>query len=194
MASTIVVACEYRTGAIGHNGQLYHTMRADMRHFAETTKGGVVIMGRKTWDSIPPHRRPLAGRFNVVLTRSGMMCESDRVAVCGSMEQVADVLASPLAEPYCSKGVFVIGGGDIYRLFLESRLVKSIIATVFVPNAGVVVPASSYDTTFPLDEVVETYGFRRTNTRDGTLGRFLDSDERFSAYVLEFHASTDPLL
>ncbi len=182
MEATIVVACEYRTGAIGYNGNLHHTMRADTRHFAETTKGGVVIMGRKTWDSIPYHRRPLAGRFNVVLTRSGMMYESDKVAVCSSLEQVQDCLVNPRAEPYVSNGVFVIGGGDIYRLFLESRLVNAMIATVYV---GAVVP--EYDTTFPLDDVVERYGFHRTNTVDGTLGRFLDSDERFSAYVQEFH-------
>jgi len=189
MKATIVVACEYRTGAIGHNGNLHHTMRADMRHFAETTKGGVVIMGRKTWDSIPYHRRPLAGRFNVVLTRSGMTYESDEVAVCRSLEQIQDCLAEPRVEPYVSKGVFVIGGGDIYRLFLEYRLVKAVIATVYVPNAGAVVP--EYDTTFPLDDVVERYGFHRTNMADGTLGRFLDSDERFSAYIQEFHITPE---
>ena len=72
---SLIVAMDSQNG-IGKNGQLPWHLPADLKHFKEITctvrdpkKQNVVLMGRKTWDSIPEKFRPLPGRINVVLTR-----------------------------------------------------------------------------------------------------------------------------
>ena len=56
-------------GVIGRNGTLPWHLPEDLAHFKRTTLGCPVIMGRKTWDSLPPRFRPLPGRVNIVVTR-----------------------------------------------------------------------------------------------------------------------------
>ena len=58
-----------RNGVIGKQGLLPWHLPEDLAHFKRTTLGCPVIMGRRTWDSIPPKFRPLPGRTNVVITR-----------------------------------------------------------------------------------------------------------------------------
>lgn len=94
--------------AIGRNGGLLCRLPEDMKHFRETTKGGAVIMGRKTYESFP--KRPLPDRENIVLSRT-MKSEdaADGVKIfddIGSLMDYADTL---------EKKVFVIGGGEIYK-------------------------------------------------------------------------------
>ena len=65
-----VIAAVARNGAIGKdNGLLWHEPE-DLKHFRRVTMGCPVIMGRKTWDSLPARFRPLPGRRNLVITRS----------------------------------------------------------------------------------------------------------------------------
>ncbi|KAL5062970.1 hypothetical protein RYX36_024707 [Vicia faba] len=82
----------------------------------ESGKKNVVVMGRKTWESIPFQFRPLPGRLNVVLTRSGSfdVKAAENVVICGSMSSALELLA---ASPYCKsiEKIFVIGGGEIFR-------------------------------------------------------------------------------
>lgn len=95
-------------GVIGHDGELPWRLPADLAHFKRTTLGHPVIMGRKTFDSIG---RPLPERRNIVLTRS-----PDRLpaGVEGAEDpEAALALCADAAE------VFVIGGAEVYRLFLE---------------------------------------------------------------------------
>ena len=58
-----------RNGVIGRNNTLPWHLPEDMAHFKATTAGCPVVMGRKTWDSLPPKFRPLPGRTNLVVTR-----------------------------------------------------------------------------------------------------------------------------
>ena len=58
-----------RNGVIGRQGQLPWHLPADLAHFKQTTLGQAVVMGRKTWDSLPERFRPLPGRTNIVITR-----------------------------------------------------------------------------------------------------------------------------
>ena len=58
-----------RNGVIGRDNQMPWHLPEDLAHFKATTLGQPVIMGRKTWDSLPPRFRPLPGRLNVVITR-----------------------------------------------------------------------------------------------------------------------------
>ncbi|XP_076892073.1 bifunctional dihydrofolate reductase-thymidylate synthase-like [Bidens hawaiensis] len=118
----IVVAATRDTG-IGKNGKLAWTLPSDLKFFKQITrstsdpnKRNAVIMGRKTWDSIPLCYRPLASRLNVVLTRS-VTCNvatSENVITCGSFPSALKLLAS---YPYSLEidKVFVIGGGQVLR-------------------------------------------------------------------------------
>ena len=56
-------------GVIGRGGALPWHLPEDLAHFRDTTRGSTVVMGRRTWDSLPDRFRPLPGRRNVVLTR-----------------------------------------------------------------------------------------------------------------------------
>lgn len=118
-----VVVAATREMGIGKNGKLPWRLPADMKFFKELTlrtlepgKKNAVIMGRKTWESIPSEYRPLSGRLNVVLTRSGSfdIATAENVLICGSMSSALELLAS---SPYSLsiEKVFVIGGGEIYR-------------------------------------------------------------------------------
>jgi len=96
-----------RNGVIGREGGLPWHISSDLKRFKEITMGKPVIMGRKTWDSLP--RKPLPGRRNIVITR-----QPDFPA------EGAEVVATPeQALSHCAGApeVAVIGGGEIYRLF-----------------------------------------------------------------------------
>ncbi len=115
---SMVVAYEYASRAIGVDGRLpwEGQLPADLKHFAEVTKGGTVIMGRKTFESLPDKYRPLPGRQNIVLSMSE--------------KAVGDVLVAPnLATAYemAEHEPFIIGGGQIYELALPT--VSRVIAT-----------------------------------------------------------------
>lgn len=93
--------------AIGRNGELLCSLPEDMKHFRETTKNSVVIMGRKTYESFP--KRPLPNRENLVLSRSAKAIEGAEV--------FADVESVLKRVENSDKPVFVIGGAEVYRQF-----------------------------------------------------------------------------
>ena len=101
-----LVAAVARGGVIGRDGGLPWRLPEDMAHFRELTTGHAVVMGRRTWESLPDRFRPLPDRRNVVVTRNPSWRE-DGVERAGSLE---DALALLAAE----KRVFVIGGGAIF--------------------------------------------------------------------------------
>ncbi|VVA99296.1 unnamed protein product [Arabis nemorensis] len=118
----VVVAATKEMG-IGKDGKLPWNLPTDLKFFKDITlttsdssKKNAVVMGRKTWESIPIKHRPLSGRLNVVLTRSGGfdIANTENVVTCSSVDSALDLLAAP---PYCLsiERVFVIGGGDILR-------------------------------------------------------------------------------
>lgn len=102
-----LIWAQARARVIGADGALPWHLPEDMRQFRERTTGSTVVMGRRTWESLPERFRPLPGRSNVVLTSDpGWAADGARRA--GS---VAEVLAGH--DP-----VWVIGGGAVYRAFL----------------------------------------------------------------------------
>ncbi|MQY50719.1 dihydrofolate reductase [Rhodocyclus gracilis] len=116
-----LIAVVARNLAIGRdNGLLWH-LPEDLRHFRATTRGCAVIMGRRTWESLPAAFRPLPGRHNLVLTRDH-----------GFVAPGASIVHS-LEEAIAAAGggeVFVIGGAELYRqaLPLAQRLVLTEVA------------------------------------------------------------------
>ena len=95
-----------RNGVIGKDNQLPWHLPEDLAHFKRTTLGQPVIMGRKTWDSLPPKFRPLPGRTNLVVTR-----QTDWQAA-GATVAHSLVQAQALCDPF--QEVWVIGGAEIY--------------------------------------------------------------------------------
>ncbi|MFC5521630.1 dihydrofolate reductase [Polaromonas jejuensis] len=93
-------------GVIGNNNRLPWHLPEDMAHFKRLTQGWPVIMGRKTWDSLPAKFRPLPGRANVVITRQPDWQEAGA--------QPAASLAEALKLCASSEQVWVIGGAQIY--------------------------------------------------------------------------------
>ena len=108
-------------GVIGADNAIPWRLPEDMAHFKVTTLGHPVVMGRRTWDSLPPRFRPLPGRHNIVLTRDPQWT-ADGAKRAGSIANALE-LAAALAHPAAA---WVIGGGEIYRAALEHATMLSV--------------------------------------------------------------------
>ena len=97
-----------RNGVIGKDGGLPWHLPEDLAHFKRSTLGCPVIMGRKTWESLPPKFRPLPGRANVVVTRQADWQDT------GALR--ADSLAQAMALCGDAAHAWVIGGAQLYAL------------------------------------------------------------------------------
>ena len=105
-----LIAAVARNGVIGRGNALVWRHPDDARWFRQQTLGCPVIMGRKTWDSLPARFRPLPGRPNIVVTRQPGWRAEGAVAAPGLAEALAqaEALAGDAAR------LFVIGGGELY--------------------------------------------------------------------------------
>ena len=106
--------------AIGENNEigdgedlLWH-LPADMKFFKENTQGADVIMGRKTYDSIPKKFRPLPNRTNIVITRNKEYVAEGGVYICHAIED-----AFKVTEECKTTNKFIIGGGSIYNSTIQ---------------------------------------------------------------------------
>jgi dihydrofolate reductase len=119
----IIVAITHQSRAIGIGEELLFPIKADMKRFVEITTPHPVIMGRKTWESIPEKFRPLKNRSNIVVTRQkDYTAEGARVV--HSLEEAIEI-----AKKYDHEEIFIIGGAQIYTeaLPLATRLYLTII-------------------------------------------------------------------
>ncbi len=114
--SLALVWAEAWGGVIGDGGTIPWHLPEDLARFRELTTGATVVMGRRTWDSLPERFRPLPGRENIVVTRQ------PEWQAAGA--RTAHSLEGALALAGAEASVWVIGGGEIYReaLPLASRL------------------------------------------------------------------------
>jgi dihydrofolate reductase len=104
MPQLALIAAVARNGVIGSNGTLPWRFPEDLRRFRNLTTGHALIMGRRTWDSLP---RALPGRENIVITRQ------PRFAADGAI--IAHSLDDALAKVTQPPPVYCIGGGEIFR-------------------------------------------------------------------------------
>jgi dihydrofolate reductase len=111
-----LIAAVARNGAIGRDNDLVFGDPADQKHFRAVTMGCPVIMGRKTWDSLPARFRPLPGRRNIVVSRNADQAVPGAELAAGLTQALAIAGDAPL--------VFVMGGGELYAqaLPLADRL------------------------------------------------------------------------
>lgn len=110
---SIIAAVGARTRALGKDGDLLFRIPDDLARFRLLTKGHPVIMGRKTWESLPEAVRPLPKRANFVVTRNPEYLAPGALVVGSLQEALAS--ARLMAG---SDEVFVIGGGELYALAL----------------------------------------------------------------------------
>lgn len=104
---TIIVAVD-RNNGIGYGNRLLVHLPGDLRRFKNITMGHCLIMGKKTWESLP--NKPLAGRKNIVIT--------DNELDCFNCAETARSIEHALQLCDEGKEIFIIGGGSVYRQFM----------------------------------------------------------------------------
>lgn len=141
-----MIWAEARGGAIGRAGDMPWHLPEDLAHFKRSTLGAPVIMGRRTWESLPARVRPLPGRTNLVVTRDSTY-SAPGATVVGSLDAALQALepgAGSGAESAAGPGTvdaWIMGGGELYRSALPraSELVITRIA-LDVPDADTFAP------------------------------------------------------
>lgn len=135
MKFSVIVAYDSNHG-IGFDNEIQWHVPEDLAHFSKTTQGppesrNAVIMGRKTWDSLPVKHRPLKNRLNVVLSRSESFIPEQGVLKFHSVDACIKGLSKE--HKYLDE-VFIIGGSEIYCQFLETPVVTTVYATEIHSN------------------------------------------------------------
>ena len=125
MPEIVIIAAVAKNRVIGKDNQLLWNIPEDMAHFKALTAGHTVIMGRKTWESLPARFRPLPGRRNIVISR-----QSDYAApgaeVADSLKNALELVstatkgsAKPTEGSARPTTAFIIGGEQIYTQAME---------------------------------------------------------------------------
>ena len=125
-------------GAIGRGGSMPWHLPEDLVHFRRATTGAPVIMGRRTWESLPERFRPLPGRENLVVTRDRGFDAPGATVAHGLDEALAEV------RDRGAERIWIMGGGQLYRaaMPLADELVVTRIeldvpdADTFAPEIG----------------------------------------------------------
>lgn len=139
MTEFVLIAAVAENRAIGRDNQLLWHIPEDMAHFRTLTAGQTVIMGRKTWESLPPRFRPLPGRRNIVISR-----QTDYAAPGA---ELAASLENALALASTAGTAFIIGGEQIYRQALPLAQRLEITEVALQPEADAwfpEIPASDW--------------------------------------------------
>ena len=105
-----LIWAQSRNGVIGRDGGMPWHLPEDLAHFKRTTLNSPVIMGRKTWDSIPPKFRPLPGRSNIVVTRQPEW-HADGAERASNLDAALEVAGD-------ARQIWVIGGASLFALAL----------------------------------------------------------------------------
>jgi dihydrofolate reductase len=134
----ILIAAIGKNNELGRNNDLLWRLKSDMNFFKSTTSGHWVIMGRKSWESLPPRFRPLPNRFNCVVSRNADF-QAEGAHLFSNVQSAIERARQSNAEK-----VFIIGGAQIYNQSLQENLADEMYLThvdatfddadVFFPN------------------------------------------------------------
>ena len=111
-----LIVARAQNGIIGKDNDLPWRLSDDLRHFKSVTRGCPVIMGRKTWESLP--RRPLPGRDNIVLSRDGQYAAPGARVFASTPAAIETARA--LAGVSGKSEIFVTGGSAVYKAALPA--------------------------------------------------------------------------
>lgn len=117
-----IIVCINKKNFIGKNNDLLCYLPSDLKRFKNLTSGNVVIMGRKTFESLPNGALP--NRINIVITKD-VNFKANNVIVCNSIEECINLCDFNYRDKIC----YVIGGGSIYKEFLDRDVVQTIDVT-----------------------------------------------------------------
>jgi dihydrofolate reductase len=123
MMKVALIAAIGKNNELGQNNRLLWHLHEDMQFFKSTTIGYYVIMGRKSFESIPPKYKPLPNRVNVIISRNPDYMYEE-CYTCSSIQE-----AIQLAEERGEEQVFITGGGEIYKQSLAEGLVDEMYLT-----------------------------------------------------------------
>ena len=123
------------TGIIASEGKIPWKCSADMKHFKETTTDNIVVMGRKTWDSMG--NRCLPNRFNIVVSRNRdavrrPIKSTGFFSIVDSIEKA--VLNGSKFHELKKNNIFIIGGEEIYRQCLRKKIIDKIYLSIIDGN------------------------------------------------------------
>lgn len=124
-------------GVIGRGGTLPWRLKSDLALFRNLTLGKPVIMGRRTWDSLP--RRPLPGRFNIVLSRDGTFAPAGAL-VCEDFSEAVEIARDHAREEGVEEAC-VIGGAALFELALPRAQRAYLTEVEASPQGDVVFPS-----------------------------------------------------
>lgn len=141
-----LIVAVYDDWGIGRNGTQPVALSADRRFFRETTRGAMVIVGRRTIEDFPG-KKPLPGRVNVALTRSGGQIPG--FTVCGSPEEAAELTKTV-------ERAMVIGGGSIYRQMLPMCDTAYVTKVHCAPESDTFFPNLDADPAWELAAVLQS--------------------------------------
>ena len=129
-----IVAVDDQLG-IGKEGKLPWRLSTDLKRFKQITattedpsKKNAVIMGRRTWESLPDQYRPLPGRINIVLSRNEQLSLPPGVLKAKNLQDALEIIAQPSLIRQIEK-VFVIGGAQVFQEALLSPQCRKIYLT-----------------------------------------------------------------
>lgn len=111
-----LIAAVSRNGVIGLDGALPWNIPAELAHFRELTYGHIVVMGRRTWESLPESVRPLPGRLNVVVTRNPPIDTQNTIYI--EIHRLEERIGG-LKAAHPDKRIFICGGAQLYSYFLK---------------------------------------------------------------------------
>lgn len=137
-----LVWAEASGGAIGRGGTMPWHLPEDLAHFKRVTMGDPVVMGRRTWESLPERFRPLPGRENIVITRDSSY-RAAGASVVSALDAALVAAAGVAVEPADAgeSSVWVIGGGEVFGIAMP--LADELIVTridLDVPDADTFAP------------------------------------------------------
>jgi len=167
MTRLSLIVARSRNGVIGKDGDLPWRLSDDLKHFKTTTRGCPVIMGRKTWESLP--KRPLPGRDNLVLSRDGQY-SAPGGRVFTSIQPAIET-AKALASAAGKSEIFAVGGSAIYAAALPFA------DRLYITEVDTVVEG---DATFP---DFDMNAFQETARQDFAANS--ENEFRFSIHILD---------
>jgi len=144
----IIAAIQERDQGLGYNNDLLYQLPEDMKFFRTITKDTLVIMGRKTWESIPEKFRPLPNRENIVITRQDNY-EAPGAITTKSLSKAIDYAKNTFPE----KEIFIIGGGEIYKQALP--LADKLYLTLIDGNKSTDIFFPEYKESFTLETILQ---------------------------------------
>ena len=144
MTNFKIIACINQKRVLGNEGKLLYHVGNDLANFSRMTRfDGVVIMGRKTFESLP-NGEPLKDRVNIIITSDeeySIDAKFDNVYIVHSVEDTVELCDAFFSD----KEVFVIGGESIYRQFMEKDLISEMRLTIVNDSADGDVVFPEYD-------------------------------------------------